>query len=61
MKLKISQYAKLEGVKYRAIWNRIKRGKLQVERTSSGSLRVVFDENKDLRVAVYCRATSCIK
>jgi len=24
MRLKISQYAKMEGVKYRAIWNRIK-------------------------------------
>lgn len=26
MRLKISQYAKMEGVKYRAIWNRIKNG-----------------------------------
>jgi len=26
MRLKISQYAKMEGVKYRAIWNRIKKG-----------------------------------
>lgn len=58
MKLKISQYAKMEGVKYRAIWNRIKRGKLQTERTQSGSLRIIFDENKDVRVAVYCRVSS---
>lgn len=31
MKLKISQYAKMEGVKYRAIWNRIKRGDIKTE------------------------------
>jgi len=29
MRLKISQYAKMEGVKYRAIWNRIKKGQLK--------------------------------
>jgi predicted site-specific integrase-resolvase len=58
MKLKISQYAKMEGVGYRAIWNRIKRGQLQTERTQTGSLRIIFDENKDVRVAVYCRVSS---
>jgi predicted site-specific integrase-resolvase len=58
MKLKISQYAKMEGVKYRAIWNRIQKGQLQTERTESGSLRIIFDENKDVRVAVYCRVSS---
>lgn len=58
MKLKIGQFAKMEGVKYRAIWNRIKKGQLQTERTSSGSIRIVIDENKDARVAVYCRVSS---
>jgi len=58
MKLKISQYAKMEGVKYRAIWNRIQRGQIQTERTKSGSLRIIIDENKDMRVAVYCRVSS---
>lgn len=58
MKLKISQYAKMEGVKYRAIWNRVKKGQLQTERTPSGSLRIVIDENKDVRVAIYCRVSS---
>ena len=58
MKLKISQYAKMEGVKYRAIWNRIKKGQLLTERTNSGSLRVVFDENKNILVVIYCRVSS---
>lgn len=58
MKMKIRQYAKLEGVKYRAIWNRIKRGKLQIERTSTGGILVVIDENKETRIAVYCRVSS---
>ena len=58
MKLKISQYAKMEGVQYRAIWNRIQKGQLQTERTESGSLRIIIDENKNIRVAVYCRVSS---
>ena len=32
MKYKISQYAKLEKVTYRTIWNRIKRGLLKTEK-----------------------------
>jgi putative resolvase len=31
---------------------------LQTERSESGGIRVVFDENKELRVAVYCRVSS---
>jgi predicted site-specific integrase-resolvase len=58
MKLKISQYAKMEGVKYRAIWNRIKNGQLKTERTQNGGIRIIIDENKDVRVAVYCRVSS---
>ena len=58
MKLKISQYAKIEGVKYRAIWNRIKKGQLQTEKTQNGGIRIIIDENKDVRVAVYCRVSS---
>ncbi len=58
MKMKVGQYAKMEGVGYRAIWNRIKKGQLQTERTATGSLRIIFDENKDVKVAVYCRVSS---
>ena len=48
----------MEGVKYRAIWNRIKKGQVEIERTSTGKIRVIVDENKLERVAVYCRVNS---
>ena len=48
----------MEGVKYRAIWNRIQRGQVQIERTSTGGILVVIDENKETRIAVYCRVSS---
>lgn len=37
MKYKISQYAKLEKVTYRTIWNRIKKGLLETETTPNGT------------------------
>lgn len=58
MKYKISQYAKLEKVTYRTIWNRIKKGLLKTETTSNGHILVVIDENKEQRVAIYCRVSS---
>ena len=58
MKYKISQYAKLERVTYRTIWNRIKKGLLETETTPNGHILVVVDENKEQRVAVYCRVSS---
>ena len=58
MKYKISQYAKLEKVTYRTIWNRIKKGLLKTEITPNGHILVVIDENKEQRVAVYCRVSS---
>lgn len=58
MKLKISQYAKIEKVTYRTIWNRIKSGNLKYEKTPNGRILVVIDENKEQRVAVYCRVSS---
>lgn len=58
MKYKISQYAKMEKVTYRTIWNRIKRGLLKAEVTSNGHILVVIDENKEQRVAIYCRISS---
>lgn len=48
----------MEGVKYRAIWNRIKKGQVKTERTASGGVLVVIDENKEQRVAIYCRVSS---
>lgn len=58
MKLKISQYAKMEKVPYRTIWNRIKSRDLEYERTLNGHIFVVIDENKEQRVAIYCRVSS---
>lgn len=48
----------MEGVKYRAIWNRIKKGQLETEKTSNGGIRIIIDENKEQRVAIYCRVSS---
>lgn len=58
MKCKISQYAKLEKVTYRTIWNRVKRGLLKIEKTSSGRILIVIDENKEQKIAIYCRVSS---
>ena len=58
MRYKISQYAKIEKVGYRCIWNRIKRGELKTERTPTGRILVVVDENSEESVAVYCRVSS---
>ena len=58
MKYKISQYAKLENVTYRTIWNRVKKGLLKTETTPNGHILVIVDENKNQRVAVYCRVSS---
>jgi len=58
MKYKISQYAKLEKVQYRTIWNRIKDNKLKTERTETGRLLIVIEDNKIDKVAVYCRVSS---
>lgn len=57
MKYKISQYAKLENVTYRTIWNRVKKGLLKTETTPNGHILVIVDENKNQRVAVYCRVS----
>ncbi len=58
MRLKISQYAKIEGVKYRAIWNRIKKGQLKIEKTPTGRIYIIIDEEKEKRTAIYCRVSS---
>lgn len=58
MKYKISQYAKLEKVTYRTIWNRVKRGLLRTEKTSSGRILIMVDEDKEQEIAIYCRVSS---
>ena len=58
MKYKIRQYAKLEKVTYRTIWNRVKRGLLKTEKTSSGRILIIVDEYKEQEIAIYCRVSS---
>ena len=58
MKYKVSTYAKSYGVTMRTVWNRINKGELEIERTSTGRIRIVVDENKEKTIAVYARVSS---
>lgn len=58
MKYKISQYAKLNHVQYRTIWNWIQQGKLQTIKTDTGRILIIEDEVKQLVVAIYARVSS---
>lgn len=58
MKYKISEYAKLKNVTSRTIWNWIRAGKLEIERTETGRVNVIIDINKETKVAVYARVSS---
>ena len=56
---KVSQYAKENNVTIRTIWRWIERGRLVIERTSTGRVFIVEDlEEKPLSVAIYCRVSS---
>ena len=59
MRYKISEYAKLNHVQYRTVWNWINKGKVKIERTKTGRVLIVVDEPvKDQTVAVYARVSS---
>ena len=59
MKYKISEYAKLNHVQYRTVWNWINKGKVKIERTKTGRVLIVVNEPvKDQTVAVYARVSS---
>ena len=59
MKYKISEYAKLNHVQYRTVWNWINKCKVKIERTKTGRVLIVVDEPvKDQTVAVYARISS---
>jgi len=59
MKLKISDYAKLKGVTYRTVWNWVKKGHVQLERTPTGRNFVILPSVElPKKVAVYCRVSS---
>jgi predicted site-specific integrase-resolvase len=61
MKVKLSQYAKMEGVSVKTLWRRIKEGKLQIIRSETG--RVFVEVNDDIKphklnVCIYARISS---
>ncbi|MEN9609516.1 MAG: hypothetical protein RLZZ628_330 [Bacteroidota bacterium] len=59
MKYKISEYAALHQLSYRTIWNRVKLGELQVERTSTNRLFIVSDTAiAERKVGIYARVSS---
>ena len=61
MKLKISQYAKQQNVTIRTVWNWIKKNELKTEKTSTGRIRIIIDENdiiKNKNIAIYARVSS---
>jgi len=59
MKYKIKEYAAKNKVQYRTVWNWMKAGKLKYERTGTGRIIIVDeDEHKDKKVAVYARVSS---
>ncbi len=59
MKYKISEYAKLHQLSYRTIWNRVKSGELQVERTDRNRLFIVEELPKEeAKIGIYARVSS---
>jgi predicted site-specific integrase-resolvase len=42
MKVKLSQFAKMQGVSVRTLWRRINEGKLQIIRSETGRIFVEF-------------------
>jgi predicted site-specific integrase-resolvase len=60
MKYKISQYARLNNVTTRTVWNWIYRGELNYERTKTNRVLIITDDptRKQPNVAVYSRVSS---
>lgn len=60
MKYKLSQYARLHGVTTRTVWNWIRNGEIQIERTKTNRVIVIDNNEKvdSIYVAVYARVSS---
>ena len=58
MKLKISQYAKMNDVTIRTVWRWISENKLKIEHTDTGRVRILIDEVETFNVAIYARVSS---
>ncbi len=48
MRMKISQYAKLNGLTYKTIWNYVKNGKIPFVRTPSGTILIEVEESENM-------------
>ncbi len=57
--MKVSKFAKMNGVTQRTVWNWINSGKIKIERTPTGGVNVL-SEHKELPnlVAIYARVSS---
>lgn len=58
MELKISEYAKINRVTSRTIWNWIKQGRIKTKYTDTGRVRVIVESDKEKQVAIYTRVSS---
>lgn len=59
MKIKVSKYAKREGISVRTVWRRIASGDLVIERTPTNRVLIILeDEIKPKKVAIYARVSS---
>ena len=55
---KISEYAKMKGVGYRTIWNRVKENKIKHLKEDNGRIMIIVEEDEPLTVAIYARVSS---
>ena len=60
MKIKLSQYAKKNKITYRTAWNHYKNGWVKCEKTPSGSIFVIDENQKKTypNYVIYCRVSS---
>ena len=58
MKVKLSEFAKQNGISVRTLWRRIDEGVLQIERSSTGRVYVNIGEPVTLNVCIYARVSS---
>ena len=50
MELKISEYAKINRVTSRTVWNWIKQGRIKTRYTNTGRVRVIVESDKEKQV-----------
>lgn len=60
MNIKLSEYAKMQGVSVRTLWRRIKDGTLDVVRSDTGRVFIEIEHERvsELNVAIYARVSS---